>query len=63
MSRQITARRGDELRCKGWRQEAILRMLENNLENAENPDQLVIYMAWAKAARDWASFDQTVAAP
>lgn len=60
MSRKITAQRGSELRCKGWRQEAILRMLENNLENAENPDQLVIYMAWAKAARDWVSFDQTV---
>lgn len=62
MSRHITAQRGSELRCKGWRQEAILRMLENNLENAENPDQLVIYMAWAKAARDWTSFDHTVAA-
>lgn len=56
------AHRGPELRCKGWRQETILRLLENNLENAENPADLVIYMSWAKAARDWTSFDQAVAA-
>jgi urocanate hydratase len=61
-NRVIRAQRGGELRCKGWRQEAILRMLENNLENAENPADLVIYMTWAKAARDWQSFDQAVAA-
>lgn len=59
---QISAARGSTLRCKGWRQETILRLLENNLENAENPADLVIYMAWAKAARDWPSFDQAVAA-
>src|SRR5918993_5172360 len=59
---RIRARRGTELRCKGWRQEAILRLLENNLENAENPDELVIYMSYAKAARDWASYDRIVAA-
>src|SRR5947199_413490 len=40
---RIKASRGPKLRCKGWRQEAILRMLENNLENAEKPDQLIIY--------------------
>ena len=45
-----------QLRCKGWRQEAILRLLENNLENAEDQDALVIYMSIAKAARDWDSF-------
>jgi urocanate hydratase len=60
--RKITAQRGPELRCKGWRQEAILRLLENNLENGENPDELVIYMSVAKAARDWASYDRIVAA-
>lgn len=60
--RQMTAQRGNTLRCKGWRQETILRLLENNLENAENPADLVIYMSWAKAARDWDSFDQAVAA-
>jgi urocanate hydratase len=54
--------RGPTLRCKGWRQEAILRLLENNLENGENPAELVVYMSIAKAARDWRSFDRTVAA-
>jgi len=58
----IQAQRGPQLRCKGWRQEAILRLLENNLENAENPADLVVYMSWAKAARDWKSFEQAVAA-
>jgi len=60
--RKVVAQRGATLRCKGWRQEAILRLLENNLENAENPDALVVYMSVAKAARDWASFDRIVAA-
>jgi urocanate hydratase len=50
---RITAQRGPTLRCKGWRQEAILRLLENNLENGEDPDNLVVYMSIAKAARDW----------
>lgn len=58
----VTAKRGTELRCKGWRQEAILRLLENNLENAESPSDLVIYMSWAKAARDWEGYDQAVEA-
>jgi urocanate hydratase len=43
------------LRCRGWRQEAILRLLENNLAIAEDPDNLVVYAAHAKAARDQAS--------
>lgn len=60
--RSVVAKRGSTLRCAGWRQETILRLLENNLENAENPADLVVYMSWAKAARDWASFDQAVAA-
>ena len=59
---RITATRGDALRCKSWRQEAILRLLENNLENAEDPDSLVVYMSIAKAARDWDSFDLIVQA-
>lgn len=59
--REVTAQRGLELRCKGWRQETILRMLENNLENAEDPDNLVVYMSVARAARDWPSFDRIVA--
>ena len=58
--REVKAGRGTTLRCKGWRQEAILRLLENNLENAEDPDNLVIYMSIARAARDWNSFDRIV---
>ena len=60
--RNIKAQRGRELRCRGWRQEAILRMLENNLENAERPEDLVVYAGSAKAARDWESYDRIVAA-
>jgi urocanate hydratase len=40
------------LRCKSWRTEAILRMLENNLHNAEEPDRLIVYGGTGKAARD-----------
>jgi urocanate hydratase len=60
--RNIRAQRGGELRCKGWRQEAILRMLENNLENAERPEELIVYAGSAKAARDWESYDRIVEA-
>jgi urocanate hydratase len=59
--KEVKAGRGTELRCRGWRQEAILRLLENNIENAEAPDNLVIYMSIARAARDWKSFDRIVA--
>jgi urocanate hydratase len=59
--KEVKAARGTTLRCKGWRQEAILRMLENNLENGEDPENLVIYMSVARAARDWKSFDRIVA--
>jgi urocanate hydratase len=50
---KVKARRGKKLVCKGWRQEAILRMLQNNLENAEKPDELIIYGGTGKAARNW----------
>jgi urocanate hydratase len=60
--RNIKAQRGGELRCKGWRQETILRMLENNLEIAERPEELIVYAGSAKAARDWESFDRIVEA-
>ena len=60
--KRVLAQRGDTLRCRGWRQEAILRLLENNLENGEDPENLVIYMSVAKAARDWASYERIVAA-
>lgn len=56
----IKAQRGQTLRAKGWRQEAILRLLENNLENAEDQDNLVVYGALGKAARDWPSYQGIV---
>lgn len=59
---KIEAGRGPVLRCRGWRQEALLRLLENALETAENPDELVVYMGNAKAARDWESYDRIVRA-
>ena len=37
---QVKAQRGKTLRCKGWKQESLLRMLENNMENAEKPERL-----------------------
>ncbi|MCR6673375.1 urocanate hydratase [Devosia ginsengisoli] len=46
---------GLELRAKGWRQEALLRLLENVLAVGENPDELVVYAALGKAARNWAA--------
>lgn len=46
----------DTLRCKGWRQESILRMLEFNMENAEIPELLVVYGGNGKAARNWESY-------
>lgn len=56
----VKAQRGPELRCKGWRQEGILRMLENNMENAEKPEELVIYGGIGKAARNWESYHAIV---
>jgi len=58
MGRNIKAKRGNTLRCKGWKQEAILRMLENNLENAEIPEELIIYGGTGKAARNWECYDK-----
>ncbi|MEH7121771.1 urocanate hydratase [Bacillus sp. JJ1773] len=59
---RITAFRGTELRCKGWRQEALLRMLENVLENGENQKELVVYAALGKAARNWDAYHGIVKA-
>jgi len=53
MGKNIKATTGMKIRCKGWKQEAILRMLENNLENAEKPEELIIYGGTGKAARNW----------
>ena len=62
-ARTITAPRGTTLSCKGWQQEAALRMLMNNLdpEVAERPDQLIVYGGSGKAARNWECFDAIVA--
>ncbi len=60
--RHVTAARGTVLRCKGWRQEGLLRMLENVLEVGERPEDLIVYAALAKAARDWKQFDALVSA-
>jgi urocanate hydratase len=61
--RVIRAPRGPERTCKGWIQEAALRMLMNNLdpEVAEDPDRLVVYGGSGKAARTWQAFDTIVA--
>ncbi|MBC7080828.1 MAG: urocanate hydratase [Thermoplasmatales archaeon] len=57
---QIKAKRGKILRCKGWRQEGLLRMLENNLENAEIPDKLIVYGGSGKVARNWECYHKIV---
>jgi urocanate hydratase len=59
---KLAAPRGTELRCKGWVQEAALRMLLNNLdpEVAEDPDNLVVYGGSGKAARNWDAFNNIV---
>lgn len=56
----VKAQRGKTLRCKGWKQETILRMLENNMENAEAPEYLVVYGGIGKAARNWESYHAIV---
>ena len=63
-ARRISAPRGTAISCKGWQQEAALRMLMNNLdpEVAEKPDELIVYGGSGKAARSWADFDRIVAA-
>jgi len=60
MGKIVKATKGNKLRCKGWKQEAILRMLENNLENAEIPEELIIYGGTGKAARNWKSYEKIV---
>ena len=61
-ARVIRAARGNVRTCKGWTQEAALRMLMNNLDPdvAERPEDLVVYGGTGKAARDWASFEAIV---
>src|SRR5215217_5240537 len=59
----IMAPRGPTLSCKGWHQEAALRMLMNNLDPAvaERPEELIVYGGGGKAARNWECYDQIVA--
>src|SRR5437763_4271526 len=61
--RVIRAPRGTEISCKGWQQEAALRMLMNNLDPdvAERPEQLIVYGGIGKAARNWECYDAIVA--
>ncbi len=60
--KKVKAPRGTELTCKGWIQEAAMRMLMNNLdpEVAENPDELIVYGGSGKAARNWEAFDAII---
>src|SRR5713101_811756 len=60
--RIIRAPRGSDRSCKGWHQEAALRMLMNNLDPdvAEDPDRLVVYGGTGRAARSWEAFDAIV---
>ena len=62
LSRHISAPRGAAITCKGWPQEAALRMLMNNLdpEVAEQPDALIVYGGSGRAARSWPAFDAIV---
>ncbi len=63
VARAVRAARGPERTCKGWVQEAALRMLMNNLDPdvAERPDDLVVYGGTGRAARSWEAFDRIVA--
>src|SRR3982750_2721061 len=63
LSRYISAPHGAAITCKGWPQEAALRMLMNNLDPAvaEQPDALIVYGGSGRAARSWAAFDAIVA--
>jgi urocanate hydratase len=60
MKRLFSVTSGPVLRCKGWRQEGLLRLLENVLAVGEDPDNLVVYAALGRAARDWPSHDKIV---
>lgn len=62
MKREFKVPGGATLRCKGWRQEALLRLLENVLAVGEDPANLVVYAALGRAARDWPSHDAIVRA-
>jgi urocanate hydratase len=60
MEKCFTVTSGSNLRCRGWRQEGLLRLLENVLAVGEDPANLIVYAALGKAARDWPSHDKIV---
>ena len=62
MTHNVRAPHGNTLHCKGWVQEAAMRMLMNNLdpEVAERPGELIVYGGTGKAARDWACYEKIV---
>jgi urocanate hydratase len=60
MDKRFNVTSGSNLRCRGWRQEGLLRLLENVLAVGEDPANLVVYAALGKAARDWPSHDKIV---
>ena len=61
-NRVVRAPRGNQMSCKGWHQEAAMRMLMNNLDPdvAENPEKLIVYGGTGRAARSWEAFDAIV---
>lgn len=60
MTRSFPLPSGNDLRCRGWRQEGLLRLLENVLAIGEDPENLVVYASLGRAARDWPSHDAIV---
>ncbi len=60
MKRTFSVTSGGQIRCRGWRQEGLLRLLENVLAVGEDPDNLIVYAALGRAARDWPSHDRIV---
>lgn len=62
MKKEFTVTGGSTLRCRNWRQEALLRLLENVLAVGEDPNNLVVYAALGRAARDWPSHNAIVKA-
>src|SRR5215217_457130 len=62
LSRHVSAPRGAVISCKGWPQEAAMRMLMNNLDPAvaERPDELIVYGGSGRAARSWEAYDAIV---
>ena len=61
-SRKVKSPIGTKLNCKGWHQEAAYRMIQNNLDpnNAEDPDNLIVYGGLGKAARNWECYDAII---